>query len=325
MVALVLAPCRRAAAQGEGAKDTSLVALRTLTLRVDNDAFDFWEPAWDRPDEDYTSGVRIVYDNAWKPWWSSKIWTRVPRCNGSATPCVTSTAWIGQDTYTAERDSNENLETVGARPSAGWLYYGEEYRRVSADRADLLDLTFGVTGPPSLAQYTQELAHSFAPTLNGPIDWKHQLAFEPGVIAAYEHDEIVTVLSLDAVALQVIPSATATVGNVLTEGTAKVQARLGYNMKNPWLPALKDSPIEFAATASIAGNAVARDLFLDGNTFRKGPRVGHEPFYGERDLGLSLTNGSFTIGYRTVFDARTYATGRPHAWSSLIAGWALHR
>ena len=32
---------------------------RTLTVRADNDAFDFWMYPWNRPDFEYTSGVPL--------------------------------------------------------------------------------------------------------------------------------------------------------------------------------------------------------------------------------------------------------------------------
>ena len=312
-------------AAAQTARDTTHRLPRSLTVRVDNDAFDFWQPPWDRPDQDYTSGVRIVVDNAWRPWWAGRLWTRAPHCAGNALPCVSSTAWIGQDMYTAERDSSEKQLTVGARPNAGWLYFGEEYRRVDAARADLVGVTLGVTGPPSLAQYTQRLAHAVAPAFNAPIDWSHQLAFEPGVILSYEHDERLTLATAGMTSFELIPSATATAGNVLTQATARLEARMGYALRNPWLPPTARGPAEFAITVSLAGNAVARDLFLDGNTFRRDAHVGHEPFYAEQAYGVSLRVGALAVGYRMQFDQRTYATGRSHAWSSLIAGLAFDR
>lgn len=322
-IALFLASARSAAAQNS--PDSTARLPRAITLRTDNDAFDFWQPPWDRPDEDYTSGVRIVYENSWKPWWATRLWTRDPACRGATVPCVTSSSWIGQDMYTPERNDDESFKTVGARPSAGWLYYGEEQRRVAADRADLFDLTIGVTGPPSLAQFTQKLAHAFAPAFNAPIDWRHQLPFEPGVIATYEHRELLTIGAAGPVALQLIPSASATAGNVLTQGSAQVEARFGIDLRNPWLPPSSGDEPELAATASLAGNAVAYDLFQDRSAARGVAPVGHERFYAEHALGLSLLYHALSIGYRAVFDGRMYAAGRPHAYASLTAGWVFRR
>jgi hypothetical protein len=41
-----------------------------LLLRVDNDAFDFWMMPWNRPDEEYSSGVHITYDGGDVPRWA---------------------------------------------------------------------------------------------------------------------------------------------------------------------------------------------------------------------------------------------------------------
>ena len=322
---IVAALPHRAAAQGVPTPVPSVG--HTIMVRADNDAFDFWMEPWDRPDQDYTSGVRVVLQNAWRPWWASRLWARDGRCSASnSAPCVTSSAWIGQDMYTAERDTSGNLETSYARPSAGWLYYGEELQRVSTQRADRVQLTLGVTGPPSLAQYTQQLTHSLAPAFNHPIDWQNQLAFEPGVQAMYAHDELRTPVSIGPLSMQIVPSVSATVGNVRTQGIAKLETRVGFNLRSPWLPASADGLPELAFSASTAGYAVARNLFLDGSTFRKDPQhVGHLPFYTERELGVSLVYNGFVLGYRTVFDGRMYAAGHDHAWASMTAGYVVSR
>jgi hypothetical protein len=325
MTVLILLVATGARALAQRPVVTPPAPARTFLLRADNDAFDFWQLPWNRPDEDYTSGVRIVVRNAWRPWWASHLWTHLQRCRGTAAPCTTSSAWIGQNIYTAERDSDTKLMTVGARQSAGWLYYGEEFRRVAPRRSDRVEVTLGVTGPAAMAQYTQKLAHNAAPAFNKSIDWSHQLPFEPGVMVAYEHDELIPVAAAGPVSLQLIPAVIATAGNVLTQGTGRLQARLGINLRNPWVPANVDAPLELAFTASTAGNAVARNLFLDGSTFRHTPHVGHEPLYAERELGVTLTGGALYVEYRGVFDGRTYATGRPHAWASMVLGWTVVR
>jgi len=40
--------------------------------------------------------------------------------------------------------------------------------------------------------------------------------------------------------------------------------------------------------AGVEGRAVARDIFLDGNTFQKSPSVDKEPLVGELAVGAAL-------------------------------------
>ena len=317
---LGLVPSARAVAQ-----QADSGRIHTLSIRADNDAFDFWQSPPERPDEDYSSGVQVIYDNGWSPWWAKHIWLGTRQCVGATPNCRTSREWIGQDMYTQERNADYSLKTVGERPAAGWLYYGEELRRIGQSDAQLLDLTYGVTGPPSLAQYTQEFAHSLSPHYDRPIDWSHQLAFEPGFIATYEVDKLLTLLAVGPMAVQAIPSAAATAGNVFTRASGKLETRLGLDLPNPWLPIVNSEQPEIIASGAITGFAVARDLFLDGNTFRGGPRVGHEPVYLEREAGITVSYRRVSLGYRAVFDEKTYATGHAHAWGSLTGGFAIGR
>ncbi len=124
---------------------------REISLRVDNDAFNFWIYTGLRSDDDYTSGVRIVVDNGWLPWWRKHLWSGLSRCTASLNACVAPRAWIGQDIYNPERDAQQN-QRPGTMPNAGWLYYTEELRRTEGSSFESLQVTYGITGPPALGQ-----------------------------------------------------------------------------------------------------------------------------------------------------------------------------
>src|SRR5262249_6740024 len=161
----------------------------------------------------------------------------------------------------------------GTRPNAGWLYYTDELRRENPSSGESLQLTFGVTGPPSLGSYMQARAHAFAPRLNRPIDWSSQIQFEPGVIVRYQPQQMLRSAEAGRFGAQLLPSASVSVGNVLTEATGAVQARLGFQLDQPWRLAQQATAPELAVYASATGHAIAHDMFLDGNTFRDSPSV----------------------------------------------------
>jgi hypothetical protein len=48
------------------------------------------------------------------------------------------------------------------------------------------------------------------------------------------------------------------------------------------------------------GKAVARDIFLDGNTFRDSPSVKKRPFVGEISYGIGILKGRWQLTYTQV-------------------------
>src|SRR5262249_28731406 len=53
----------------------------------------------------------------------------------------------------------------------------------------------------------------------------------------------------------------------------------------------------------IEGRAIARNIFLDGNTFRDSPSVSREAFVADYNLGLALIGGPFV--FRMSYTERT--------------------
>ena len=292
---------------------------RTYTLRADNDAFDFWMRPWNRPDEDYTSGVHLVYDGGGAPAWSRHFMAPRPACVVEASSCETSRVELGQDIYTPAVNREQPIAPSTARPSAGWLYLEQVARALSRKRSDELSLTLGVTGPPSLAQFTQSLAHRAAPDLNRPTDWSRQIAFEPGLIARYEQRRRVLVVPR---LFDVVPSMSLSLGNVLTAADAGFRVRSGWHLQHPWLPERASTSV--FVDGGISGQAIARNLFLDGNTFTSGPRVGHEALVGTGDIGIGLHIRALSLEYRAVNQTRAYSAGpKWHPWATMVGSITL--
>ena len=296
---------------------------RSLTLRIDNDAFDFWMLPWNRPDEEYSSGVHITSDGGDAPWWSRRFLQQIVPCTTSTRECRTGRIEIGQDLYTAATSVSQPTPAPDSRSNAGWLYVSEAARSLQASRSDELTFTLGVTGGPSLGKYMQTLAHSVAPTFNRPSDWSRQVGFEPGAIIRYEQRRR---LGVDdhAIGFDLLPRFAVTVGNVSTAAEMGVQTRMGWHLRHPWLP--RDGPVEIAIVGGISARAVARDLFLDGNTFQSGSHVGHETFVGSGEAGIQLRFRALSLAYRAVNDTRSYAAGpKWHPWASIVGGVAFYR
>ena len=284
-------------------------------MRADNDAFDFWMAPWNRPDEEYTSGVHLAYDGGEIPWWARRIGSGLQSCTALSVSCRASRVEIGQDIYTPFVPQSGDAATT-ERPNAGWLYASQSAQWLRVDRSDALSITLGVTGSPSLARFTQRLAHNVAPAFNRPTDWSRQVAFEPGIIARLEHAARFASPADAPFGVDIVPRAGVSLGNVLSAADAGARARLGWRMSHPWLPPVRD--IGFDVLIGASARAVARDLFLDGNTFQDGPRVGHEALIESGELGFELHVRGVALAYRAVVDSRSYAAGpRWHPWGSM--------
>jgi hypothetical protein len=244
---------------------------RAFTIRADNDAFDFWMLPWNRPDEEYTSGVHLTYEGGDAPRWARRFLQDHPVCSTNAMACRSSRMELGQDIYTPSVSPDDPHASPGARPNAGWLYLTQAARVVSPTRFNELAITLGVTGPPSLGHLTQEIAHHAAPSFNRPTDWTHQIGFEPGLIVRYEQRRRAVLGSLEGFGADVVPYAAGSLGNVIVAAEGGFDARLGWRLAAPWLPT--NSGFNVAVTAGASVQGVARSLFLDGNSFRDGPRV----------------------------------------------------
>ena len=313
-------PIGTAAAQSASPPPSPSPAVpATYSLRADNDAFDFWMRPWNRPDEEYTSGVHLAYDGGFAPRWARRLMAQRPACVVNADECQSSRLELGQDIYTAAVNRRHPVAPTTARPSAGWLYLEQTARALTSNQSDELSLTLGVTGPPSLARFTQQLAHDAAPKFNRPTDWSRQIAFEPGVIARYEQRRLVSLIPGVA---DVIPTMSASLGNVLTAADAGLHVRTGWHLAHPWLPERPSTGIFI--DAGVSGQAVARNIFLDGNTFTGGPRVGHEPFVGTGELGIGFRFRALSLEYRAVNQTRAYSAGpKWHPWASMVGSITL--
>jgi lipid A 3-O-deacylase len=296
----------------------------TLTVRADNDAFDFWMLPWNRPDEEYTSGVHITYSGGDAPRWSRHFLQGAHPCAVGDRVCRTGDVEIGQDIYTPSVSVDDPHAAPGSRPNAGWLYLKQGARSLNETRSREFATTIGVTGPPSLARYTQQVAHHAAPEFNRPTDWSQQIQFEPGVIARFEQKQRALIAGGELFGMDFVPRFGASVGNVLTQADAGFQVRAGWHLAHPWLLEAHEWSLMF--TAGGSGAAVARNLFLDGNSFTNSPRVGHEPFVGSGEFGVELRLGRFLAAYRAVTETRSYARAPTwHPWSSLVGAITFDR
>lgn len=299
--------------------------VRAYQLTSDNDAYNFWIPMAVRPDYEYSNGVRLALELDGSGGWTGLAAAVAPCAREGGTPdaeagCAATTVEAGQRLYAPRVDSHEPM--AGQRPYAGWLYAAVTGRVVDGATRHTFGVEAGVTGEPSLGRPVMEGYHRVAGFWE-PVGWKHQLAFEPAVALRYGVEHRVAEARVAGVrAGELVASAGATAGNLRTAAHAGAQLRTGVRLAHPW----SASPLRGTSVYVLAGaraEAVAHDLFLDGNTFGGGPpRVTRQPFVALTRWGVGVTRGGLTVEYRVTGRTREYEEEPGgHPYSTIEITW----
>jgi lipid A 3-O-deacylase len=212
--------------------------------------------------------------------------------------------FIGQSLFTPQ-DLTRTVPDPRDRPYAGWLYGGVSVYRDTGDQLDRADLTLGLVGPGAEGAAVQNNWHREAPlpALRGmhANGWGAQLRDEPGLILSEQRQWRLSTaagpLELDA-----LPELNASIGNIFTYAAAGGLLRIGQGLGIDWgqpriEPALSGS--DFVNRSAIGGSwgawylfggiegrAIARNIFLDGNSFEHSAHVTKRPFVADFTGGL---------------------------------------
>ncbi|MEP7154845.1 MAG: lipid A deacylase LpxR family protein [Betaproteobacteria bacterium] len=265
-----------------------------VALTLDNDVIS-------HQDRHYTSGIQVSFpvsrDNLPDALRNSTL------INQSAGSDIV--AAFGQRIYTPFNITRE-IPDPSDRPYAGWLYLLTDLKIQGSDSVDHWVASVGVVGPLSIAHSTQHLIHR---VLNQPMPkgWNAQLKNEAALLLGYERSwPAMWRGSAGEHQWDVSPRVGATVGNVFTYASTGVVARLGHNLPADLvgtrlsLAPFADSYRGGAGITSwyvwlgIEGRAIARNIFLDGNSGRDSARVPRENFGHDMLLGIAATWQSWT-------------------------------
>lgn len=226
---------------------------------------------------------------------------------------------VGQNMY-VPRDTKSGLAQPDDRPFAGWSYIALALHAKTASQLDTFETSLGIVGPSALAEETQNNYHALM-GFERVRGWGRQLHDEPGIVLSWQR----TLRSARVdfghdVAWDLLPHVRATAGNVQTHAAAGFETRLGYRL--PWdfgtsliqpgggvsAPTGSDDPrlrpdTEFGLHlfAGAEGRAVARNIFLDGNTWENSPHVSKRVFVGDLMGGIGLVLGRTKLTYTHVY------------------------
>lgn len=269
-------------------------------------------------DSDYTNGIRFAWLSSedHMPGWVQSMARALPIA-GDGNKRISVAA--GQSMFAPEDLSRRDLVS-GDQPYAGWLYGSVGMVSDTVKTLDNVVLTLGVVGPAALGEPTQKFVHKLtdSPQPNG---WDNQLKNEPGIMLTYERKwRSIYEISPFGLSADVTPHAGVNLGNINTDATVGATFRLGYDLPADYgppriRPSLPGSDF-FIPTQELGGylfttigeRAVARNIFLDGNTFEDNPSVDKKNFVTSLQVGAAVTYGETRLSYTQVFMTKEYDT-----------------
>lgn len=269
-------------------------------------------------DNGYTNGVRFSWlsSEAQAPHWVKWASDFLPLASSGEKRLSIS---AGQSMFTPA-DLRQKAPILNDRPYAGWLYGTIGIVSDTGKTLDNVMLTVGVVGPYSLAGQTQKFVHRHITDSTIPQGWDNQLKNEPGIIFTYERKlRSLYQITPFGIGVDFTPSAGVNLGNVETDAIVGAMFRLGYDLPadygpprvRPSLPGsdffIPTQEVSGYLFAGVEGKGVARNIFLDGNTFARSQSISKEPFVGSAQVGVALTYGEARLSYTQVFMTREFA------------------
>jgi lipid A 3-O-deacylase len=302
--------------EGRASSTVDKLAARTFSLYFENDLFT-------GSDRHYTNGTKLTWvspdlstfeeygpiPKSWLPYIDYLPFVNEPGLLRNVA------FFIGQNMYTPEDIEVEHLIPED-RPYAGWTYLGVSFQSKNSRRLDTVEFQVGMIGPASMAEQTQKFVHTVVHSPE-PRGWDHQLANEPGLALILERKSRMFLKeSSSGWGADGISFAGLSLGNVQTYINAGLELRLGLRLPRDFgsslirpagdssAPAGQDDPrlkgwegFGWHFFGSINGRAMARDVFLDGNTFSDSHCVSKKRFVVDMAAGLCMTAGRFKITY----------------------------
>jgi hypothetical protein len=281
-----------------------------LTFQLENDLFT-------GTDRHYTNGVRFSYLSAENsvPDWVRRAARPLPFFPDEGNLRVAYA--LGQTMHTPE-DITIKEAQPDERPWAGFTWGTVGLTNDAGDRLDSLELILGMVGPASQADDTQEFVHDLIDTTD-PSGWDNQLHNEPIINLSYKRtwrrwiESEALGLEMDAA-----PYVGGALGNAFTHVNGGVMLRLGDDLPadygppriRPTLPGsdffVPQQNFGWYIFAGVDGRLVARNIFLDGNTFRDSASVDKNWLVGEMQAGVAVTVGDVRIAYTHVVRSREF-------------------
>jgi hypothetical protein len=256
-------------------------------------------------DRHYTNGFRLSFLGDTKinesPDLVQKIAEYVPTLNSQTAREQTYKVGVslGQNIYTPA-DTEASAPITNDRPYAAWLYAALTFQAQSDDAKLLrvVEIAVGMVGPAALGREIQNGFHSII-GVDHANGWSNQLHNEPGINLSWERRYRVGKITTPIFGLQsdLMVRGGVTLGNIRTNAATGFSIRVGWQLPDdfgadlirPAGGSVTDAKhYSLYLFGSTEGRAVARNIFLDGNTWQDSLSVDKRPLVADLNIGLVL-------------------------------------
>lgn len=263
-------------------------------------------------DNNYTNGARFAYVSPESdvPGWLEHTANAIPFFAEDGRK-----RWglaFGQNMYTPN-DITVPANQPDDQPYAGFLYGTASVYSDTGTTLDTFQITLGMVGPSSFAEDTQRFVHDVTGS-DDPRGWDYQLKDEPGLILAYERKwrSAYKTSPFSDWMFDITPTVGVNLGNIYTNGTVGAIARFGQDLPDDYGPPLISPNLSgsdyFIPTdefgwylfGGVEAQAVARNIFLDGNTWKDSNSVDKKNLVGGLQAGIAFTFGDTRVAYTHV-------------------------
>lgn len=306
--------------------------IETTPWKVERINFYFENDLFFNTDNEYTAGLKL--SSVYSVSKAESLFEKIPFIHEKSNAHFVSMG-ITQQIFTPT-DTKASELVIDDRPYAGWLYFEYGVHESSVDELDSLVIQLGVIGECSGAEYIQKSVHGTR-GIYSPNGWDNQLNNELGLNLIYQHKWRLVPDKVYGIDSNFIPFVEGSLGNVRTEFRTGMLMRFGWNpiedfgsssidisgengipVRTNYLCSVSQ-PWSFTFNMTLAGKAVARNIFLDGNSFSESHYVKKENLVGYTSVGVSIRYRHYALDYIvTDFTKQFTAEKSDHKYGSLL-------
>jgi hypothetical protein len=281
-----------------------------LTFQVENDAVSTFKGT---SDQYYTSGLRLGWTSGQDAVDPVAAWGRAIWGDGTTRLSLD----ISQSLFTP-RDTQLDPPNPADRPYAGELIFTAGLVHDTAWTRDIVSVSLGVVGPSALGEQLQNGFHSvIGDTANR--GWHYQIGDQPAFEFLGQRTWRFPVADLGIMDMDVLPAATAGIGDVRDYLQLGGVLRVGQGLASDFgsariEPGLNGAdaytavqPFSWYGFAGVDGQAVGYDVTLDGSTFRNhSPSVPKIWDVGEMEAGVAILAYGLRITYTQTWQTQEF-------------------
>jgi lipid A 3-O-deacylase len=306
--------------------------LRDLTFYWDNDGT--LPRIGQDTDRFYTNGAGI--ELSFDPNFTDQIREKLAPTGEWENPRFGLGLAIKQQIYTSS-DITDPTPPIGDHPYSGYLYFAFSFQRADDKKRDHFELDLGVVGERSQGEMVQKFIHNAFPNQDDPQGWSTQSANEFAVNFTYQRTWKSRQAQIRGFEFEMLPALGFDLGNVSTRAKGRITLRAGHNLPEDFGPATllgnKDHTVSandwgegdfsFYIYASMGMDVVARDIFLDGNTFATSRSVDSELLVAQASVGLVTRYKSLYLGWSQTYQTENFESQPSgQAWGSILLGYS---